>query len=117
MRTAPEEAERCLRADLSGLGELAIYEYGLSYETKGVMGEIMEISAGHHAPVLFHANEPVGHSYPGKTSMSLKGLYDFLKAYPGNRIVLAHWGGGFFFHVTYGSDLRHIWVAIFCVAS
>ncbi len=48
-------------------------------------------------PLLLHTNEPVGHSYPGKAPMGLKGLYDLVEACPGTRFQLAHLGGGLFF--------------------
>ena len=47
---------------------------------------------------MLHANELVGHFYPGKCDIPLKSIYDFIRAFPGLRIILAHWGGGFFFY-------------------
>jgi hypothetical protein len=48
-------------------------------------------------PVLIHTNEPVGHTYPGKTPNTLIQIYNLIKAFPEDKIVLAHWGGGIFF--------------------
>ncbi|MCX5909724.1 MAG: amidohydrolase family protein, partial [Deltaproteobacteria bacterium] len=54
--------------------------------------------AEQQVPCLFHANEPVGHDYPGKSRGDLHSIYRLLQKLPENRIILAHWGGGFFFY-------------------
>jgi predicted TIM-barrel fold metal-dependent hydrolase len=94
----PEEARRCLKTGLAGVGELAIYHSNASIANISALEEVMEICVHLSAPILLHANEPVGHDYPGKTGMNLGDLYSFLKKYPGNKIILAHWGGGLFFY-------------------
>jgi len=104
----PAEAERCLRAGLAGVGELAVYGAGISRRTVGALKEVMAVCAGHDAPFLLHTNEPVGHRYPGKAPMTLRQVYDFLKAYPSNRIVLAHWGGGLFFYALMKKEVRDV---------
>jgi predicted TIM-barrel fold metal-dependent hydrolase len=48
--------------------------------------------------ILSHASEPVGHSYPGKGTITPELLYQFIANFPGLRIVLAHWGGGLPFY-------------------
>jgi predicted TIM-barrel fold metal-dependent hydrolase len=110
---ASAEARRCLQAGLSGVGELALYESDISYETVSNIEFLMETCSNFRVPILLHANEPVGHSYPGKTRMTLAGLYEFLKKYPGNQIVLAHWGGGLFFYGMMKKEvkdvLRNVW--------
>jgi predicted TIM-barrel fold metal-dependent hydrolase len=68
----------------------------------------MEICAGFNVPVLFHTNEPVGHVYPGKTPVQLREIYDLLKHYPSNKIVLAHWGGGLFFYSLMKKEVRDV---------
>jgi uncharacterized protein len=92
------EAQRCLEAGLSGVGELALYRSGLGSEVQDHLGETMAFCSRLDVPLLLHTNEPVGHAYPGKTSMSLAEIYQFIRRYPSNRIVLAHWGGGLFFY-------------------
>jgi uncharacterized protein len=104
----PAEAERCLKAGLAGVGELAVYGAGLSRRTVGALKEVMAVCAGHGAPFLLHANEPVGHSYPGKAPMTLRQIYAFIKAYPENRIVLAHWGGGLFFYALMKKEVKAV---------
>lgn len=109
----PKEAERCLEAGLSGVGELAVYGSDLCPDVAGPLGEILTVCAKFDVPLLLHTNEPVGHEYPGKSPMTLRGLYSFIKAYPTNRIVLAHWGGGLFFYRLMkrevGRVLENVW--------
>ena len=61
-----------------------------------------------NVPILLHANEPVGHDYPGKTGMNLRDLYSFLKKYPENKIILAHWGGGLFFYGMMKKEVKEV---------
>jgi predicted TIM-barrel fold metal-dependent hydrolase len=105
-RDAPSEAERCLRQGLSGVGELAVYQSGLTNEVCLGLKEVMDVCAALDAPILLHANEPVGHEYAGKAPMTLGQIYHFLKTYPLNRIVLAHWGGGIFFYTLMKKEVR-----------
>ena len=75
--------------------------------------DIMAICSQIDVPLLLHTNEPVGHHYPGKTNMNLNQLYNFLKQYPSNRIILAHWGGGLFFYALMKKEVKevlsHVW--------
>ncbi len=93
-----KEAERCLQMGLKGVGELAVYDSGLDRDIINSFQDIMAVCRKSDAPVLLHVNEPVGHLYPGKAPISLAGIYQFIQAYPENKIVLAHWGGGIFFY-------------------
>ncbi|MBW2609551.1 MAG: amidohydrolase [Deltaproteobacteria bacterium] len=97
-RHAALEAERCLESGLSGIGEIAIYDSGFSSEIIAALKDVMDVCSRYDVPILLHTNEPVGHKYPGKQPMLLNQLYDLLKRYPSNRIVLAHWGGGLLFY-------------------
>jgi len=103
-----EEVTRCLDAGLAGVGEQAVYQAGFSKEIIRSLQEVMEICADRDVPVLFHANEPVGHLYPGKTPVHLREIYDLLKQYPRNKIVLAHWGGGLFFYSLMKKEVRDV---------
>lgn len=105
---APKEAERCLEAGLSGVGELAIYDSGISSSDLKPFKDIMDTCSQFDVPLLLHANEPVGHQYPGKTSTSLNQFYHFLKEFPSNRIVLAHWGGGLFFYALMKKEVKEV---------
>jgi len=107
------EAERCLSQGFSGVGELAFYGGGLTSEGVRGLEDVMEVCARNDVPFLLHTNEPVGHSYPGKTPDTLKQIYDFVRTYPVNRIVLAHWGGGLLFYGLMKKEvreaLRNVW--------
>jgi predicted TIM-barrel fold metal-dependent hydrolase len=107
-RKAPEEAERCLKAGLTGIGELAVYDRGFSIDIIEALDDIMMICLQYETPVLIHTNEPVGHQYPGKQPMTLRQLYDLIKRYPSNKIVLAHWGGGLFFYRLMKKEVNEI---------
>nr|MBC8360846.1 amidohydrolase [Candidatus Desulfatibia profunda] len=96
-RDAASEALRCLEAGLCGIGELAFYQSGIEDNALEKLAPLMEICRDKDFPVLIHTNEPVGHLYPGKTPNTLRQIYNLIKRFPENTIVLAHWGGGIFF--------------------
>jgi len=93
-----QEAERCLSAGLRGVGELAVYAGGMNRSVIDALQEVMAVCKDKDAPVLIHTNEPVGHSYPGKAPMTVSQIYELVKQFRQNRIVLAHWGGGLVFY-------------------
>lgn len=94
---AENEAERCLNHGLCGIGELAFYESGIDKEALLRLSPVMDICRTKDMPLLIHTNEPVGHNYPGKTPNTLLQIYNLIKKFQDNKIVLAHWGGGIFF--------------------
>ena len=96
-KEAVPETERCIKGGLSGIGEIAFYESGIDDGALDNLSPLMEICRDKDLPFLIHTNEPVGHIYPGKTPNTLKQIYDLIKRFPKNKIVLAHWGGGIFF--------------------
>jgi predicted TIM-barrel fold metal-dependent hydrolase len=104
----PNEAERCILSGLSGVGELAVYGAGLSSRVADALEEVMALCAQFDVPFLLHTNEPVGHDYAGKTPMTLRQIDRFLRAYPSNRIVLAHWGGGLFFYALMKKEVKEV---------
>ncbi len=93
-----DEAGRFIAAGGSGIGELAFYETGIDENALDRLVPIMELCAGRNLPILIHTNEPVGHHYHGKTTITLAQIYRLVKRFPANKIVLAHWGGGLFFY-------------------
>ncbi len=93
---AEAEARRCLDGGLAGVGELAFYRSGIDEECLDRLAPLMEICRERDLLMLIHTNEPVGHMYPGKTPNTLHQIYDLARRFPGNTIVLAHWGGGIF---------------------
>lgn len=92
------EVERCLAAGARGVGELATYKAGLGTTVREALRPIAELCAEAGAPLLLHANEPVGHEYPGKSRIEVSELYALVKATPRTDWILAHWGGGLFFY-------------------
>lgn len=95
---AADEATRCLQAGAAGLGELAVYERGDEGSALEAYGSLMELCRGRQALFLVHANEPVGHMYPGKAPMGLRFYYELARKGRDVPLVLAHWGGGLFFY-------------------
>ncbi|MCK5542332.1 MAG: amidohydrolase family protein [Desulfobacterales bacterium] len=111
---APEEAKRCLSAGLSGVGELAFYLSGIDEKAISCLEPIMGILRDFgNLPCMIHTNEPVGHKYPGKTPVTLEQIYNLAKAFPDNKLVFAHWGGGVFFYNIMKKEvktvLKNVW--------
>ena len=110
---AAQEAERCLTAGLSGVGELAFYTSGIKTECLDGLEAIMSLCRKFDCPVMIHTNEPVGHEYPGKSPNTLAQIYTMIKRFDQNRIILAHWGGGIFLYALLKKDVReaiaHVW--------
>jgi predicted TIM-barrel fold metal-dependent hydrolase len=94
---AQAEAERALAAGAAGLGEIGVYldDLGSQAALDGLI-PLAGLCAEADVPLLLHTNEPVGHTYPGKSPMSLRGLYSLVTACPDTRFQLAHLGGGIF---------------------
>ncbi|HMB32284.1 MAG TPA: amidohydrolase family protein [Desulfohalobiaceae bacterium] len=91
---AEKEIQRSLSAGAHGLGELAFYENGLHEQARQSLIRIADICRQANCPILLHTNEPIGHSYPGKSPMTLYQIYQLLKQTPDNKWILAHLGGG-----------------------
>ncbi len=111
---AADEAVRCIDAGLSGVGELAFYLSGIDKKALKLLEPVMEVlRTKGNLPCMIHTNEPVGHSYPGKTPITLEQIETMARTFPDNRIILAHWGGGiFFYHVMkkqLKESLKNIW--------
>ncbi|NNK84292.1 MAG: amidohydrolase family protein [Desulfobacterales bacterium] len=95
---AANEVSRCLKEGLLGIGELAFYESGINELAIDKLAPLFEICLEKDFPALIHTNEPVGHTYPGKTPNTMSQIYTLVKRFPENKIVLAHWGGGIFLY-------------------
>ncbi len=95
---AVEEAARCIQLGMKGIGELASYPPAPPLYTVDSLRPICQILQKVDLPLMLHSNEVVGHSYPGKCNIPLRSIYDFIRAFSGVRILLSHWGGGFFFY-------------------
>lgn len=101
-----KETERCLKGNLSGIGELAFYLSGIDEQALSTLEPVMELCLKHKSFVLLHTNEPVGHMYLGKTPITLSQIYNLAKKFPDNKIILAHWGGGIFFYQLMKKEVR-----------
>jgi predicted TIM-barrel fold metal-dependent hydrolase len=106
--SGPGETERCLASGLKGVGELALYGSDLTPQIVDQLREVMSVCLLYNLPFMLHTNEPVGHNYAGKAPMTLARIYAFLKAYPDNHIVLAHWGGGILFYALMKKEVREV---------
>lgn len=95
---ALKELERCARAGARGVGELRPDTQGIDLTAPERFRLFMDQVQRLGLILLLHASEPVGHDYPGKGRVTPELLYPFILAYPGVRIVLAHWGGGLLFY-------------------
>ncbi|MDA8307896.1 MAG: amidohydrolase family protein [Deltaproteobacteria bacterium] len=93
-----QEAEKMITAGARGLGELAVYSAGGNMDR--VFDNFKQIAAlcrEKEVALLVHANEPVGHQYPGKAPYGLDFYYGMAKAAAGATLIFAHWGGGLIF--------------------
>jgi len=102
---ATKEADRALSAGAGVLGEVAMYRRDITPDTLDALLDLAYVCACHDKPLCLHVNEPVGHQYPGKAPMTLRGLYSFLEESQGVKIILAHLGGGIFFYNLLKKDI------------
>ena len=92
------EAERCMTAGSHGFGEVHLSEQGLSGKSFHFLKPYMHMLITKEFPLVVHSSEPVGHLYQGKGQTNPKELENLVKFFPNNKMVLAHWGGGFLFY-------------------
>lgn len=95
---ALSEVERCVAAGARGIGELHPDTQGFDLADCRVMAPMMELARQGDLPVLVHCSEPVGHQYPGKGQTTPDKVYRFIRNFPENVIICAHWGGGLAFY-------------------
>ena len=91
------EMERGIACGAKGVGELALYHQPLNSKTLNQVEPLAKTLEQKGLPLLLHVNEPVGQRYPGKVEIDFEALQNFIASYPELTIILAHWGGGFFF--------------------
>ena len=103
---AADEARRCIDSGLAGIGELAVYQSSLDDRVLDSLAPIMELCRQRDLPVMMHVNEPLGREYPGKSPNSLGQIYALAKRFPGNKLVLAHWGGGIFMYTLLKKEVK-----------
>jgi predicted TIM-barrel fold metal-dependent hydrolase len=97
-KAAIAELERCAAAGAQGVGELSPGTYGERLWNMKTLKPLSEVLKEAGLPVLIHVNEPVGHSYPGKGRVGPKEIEALIGVLQGMTVILAHWGGGFFFY-------------------
>ena len=95
---AVKEVERCAKQGIKGIGELHPDTQGFDIGSSETMAPLMEAAHGLGLIVLTHSSEPVGHDYAGKGSTTPDKLYPFIRNFPRNTVVCAHWGGGLPFY-------------------
>jgi predicted TIM-barrel fold metal-dependent hydrolase len=91
------ELELCLHGGLRGLGELMPDGQGYALDDAR-LDELVHEMGLREQPILIHAGEPVGHTYPGKSRSTLQPFYELALRHPQATLVAAHWGGGLLFY-------------------
>jgi len=107
-KNATQEVERCLKAGCVGVGEIAFYDSDITDEIIEALEPVMSLCQQFDRPVLIHANEPVGRTYPGKSPSTIKQLYKMICRFPQTKIILAHFGGGLFFYASLKEETKDI---------
>lgn len=92
------ELERCFAAGMPGFGELMPHGQGYRLSDTTLLAPLMEAAQYLGMFALTHTSEPVGHLYQGKGDVTPGELEALVQAFPGLRVVAAHWGGGFPFY-------------------
>jgi predicted TIM-barrel fold metal-dependent hydrolase len=92
------EIERCANGGIRGVGEMRPDLQLFDLRDKEVTEPFVEVMRKHKLILLTHTSEPVGHTYPGKGSVTPDVLYPFITSFPDLTIVCAHWGGGLPFY-------------------
>jgi predicted TIM-barrel fold metal-dependent hydrolase len=92
------EIERCARAGIKGVGEMRPDIQLFDPGDEMFMAPLVEVMKEHRLVMLTHASEPVGHTYPGKGTVTPEVLYPFITSFPDLPVVCAHWGGGLPFY-------------------
>ncbi|MDR2367208.1 MAG: amidohydrolase family protein [Deltaproteobacteria bacterium] len=91
---ALRHSEAFLKAGGFGLGELCVYDEGLTEPMLESLAALAALCRERGAPMLVHVNEPIGHKYPGKAPMEISQIMDLVIRSQGTKLILAHFGGG-----------------------
>ncbi len=95
---ARDELKRIAARGARGLGELRPQHQGYRLIDSEEADLLAWGADAYDLVLLFHASEPVGHVYPGKTGLAVDELYRFIADFPGVTVIAAHWGGGLPFY-------------------
>lgn len=93
-RDAISEIERCFELGARGIGELHPDSQNFLDAEFATINPLFSAAREMQLPVLMHASEPVGHSYPGKGTVTPEHSLALARAFKQNVIVFAHFGGG-----------------------
>jgi predicted TIM-barrel fold metal-dependent hydrolase len=99
-------AEDFFKSGGFGLGELCVYDEGLSPKLLDQLQSLATICRTKSAPLLVHVNEPIGHKYPGKAPIEISQIFDLVQRCQGTKLILAHFGGGLPFLATLKKEVR-----------
>ena len=95
---AVAELRRCHEAGAIGIGELHPDTQGILDADMASLAPVFDTARELGMPILMHASEPVGHGYPGKGTVTPDLLTALLMAFPNNRFIFSHFGGGLPFY-------------------
>ncbi len=93
-RDAINEIERCAEAGAKGIGELHPDSQNFLNADFGSLGAFFSVARDVGLPILMHTSEPVGHSYPGKGTVTPEYSLALARSFPENTFLFAHFGGG-----------------------
>ena len=96
----------------AGIGEWMPEGQGFTLDEHQRLARQLAAADARGLPVLTHVSEPIGHDYPGKSVVSPASMWRLARAFPRNRFVAAHWGGGLLFYELMPEvrqDLANVW--------
>jgi predicted TIM-barrel fold metal-dependent hydrolase len=99
-------------AGFAGIGEWMPEGQGFTLDEHSRLAGQLRAAQERNLPVLTHVSEPVGHDYPGKSCVAPEQLWRLARAFPANRFIAAHWGGGLLFYELMPevrADLQNVW--------
>jgi uncharacterized protein len=95
---AVEEVRRCHALGAKGIGELHPDTQGILDADLASLAPVLDTAKELGMPTLIHASEPVGHGYPGKGTVTPELLMALVTAFPSNKFIFSHFGGGLPFY-------------------
>ncbi|MBO05344.1 MAG: hypothetical protein CL731_10085 [Chloroflexi bacterium] len=96
--SAVQEVERCHEAGALGIGELHPNTQGILDADLAALAPVFDKAKELEMPIMLHASEPVGHGYPGKGTVTPDLLMALVNAFPNNKLIFSHFGGGLPFY-------------------
>lgn len=108
---APDTADPDLDG-FAGIGEWMPEGQGFDLDAHARLAGQLQAAGERGLPVLSHVSEPVGHPYAGKSNVAPEQFWRLARAFPANRFIAAHWGGGLLFYELMPEvrrDLANVW--------